>query len=101
MLLAIHTGSSQQIFDLVVQAEKHKKIVWTAGRVPREAAGRRVMELDYDERKIVLKGVTGILDEFALKGHLLRHNEPESIGYGSDSSRNSREMRLRNQPSAH
>ena len=31
MVLAIHTGSSQQIFDLIAQAEKHQKIVWTTG----------------------------------------------------------------------
>ena len=73
------------IFDLIVQAEKHKQVVWTAGRVLREAAlWKRVRGLDYDERKIVLKRITGILDEFALKGHLQRRNERQTIGYGSE-----------------
>ena len=77
--------SSQKIFNLIIHAEDHKKIVWTAGRVLREAAlWKRVEELDYDERKIVLKRITGILEEFALKGHLQRRNEPQSIGYGNE-----------------
>jgi hypothetical protein len=77
--------SSQQIFDLIVHAENHKKIVWTAGRVLREAAlWKEVEELDYEERKIVLRRVTSILEEFALKGCLLRRSEPQSIGYGNE-----------------
>ena len=77
--------SSQQIFDLIVQAENHKKIVWTAGRVLKEAAlWKRVEALDYDERKIVLKRVTGILEEFTLDGRLQRREEPQSIGYGNE-----------------
>jgi hypothetical protein len=75
----------EQIFDLIVHAETHRKIVWTAGRVLKEAAlWKRVEQLDYEERKIVLKRVTGILEEFALKGHLERRNEPQSIGYGNE-----------------
>jgi hypothetical protein len=76
---------SREIFDLIVHVENHKKIVWTAGRVLKEASlWTRVEALDYDERKIVLKRVTGILEEFALKGHLQRRNEPQSIGYGNE-----------------
>jgi hypothetical protein len=75
----------EQIFDLIVHVENHRKIVWTAGRVLKEAVlWKRVEELDYEERKIVLKRVTGILDEFALKRHLQRRNEPQSIGYGNE-----------------
>ena len=77
--------TSQQIFDLIVHAENHKKVVWTAGRVLKEAAlWERVETLDYDERKIVLKRVTAILEEFVLKGNLQRRNEPQSIGYGNE-----------------
>src|SRR5437763_4335808 len=77
--------SPDQIFDLIVHTENHRKIVWTAGRVLKEAAlWTRVEELDYEERKIVLKRVTGILEEFAVQGHLKRRNEPQSIGYGSE-----------------
>jgi hypothetical protein len=75
----------EQIFGLIVRTENHRKIVWTAGRVLKEAAlWKRVEELDYEERKIVLKRVTGILEELALKGHLLRRHEPQSIGYGNE-----------------
>jgi len=77
--------SSKQILDLIAHAEDHKKIVWTAGRVLKEAAlWKRVEELDYDERKIVLKRVTDILEEFALNGYLQRRTEPQSIGYGNE-----------------
>ena len=40
---------------------------------------RQVEELDYDERKTVLKRVTAILEEFALQECLQRRNEPQSI----------------------
>jgi hypothetical protein len=77
--------SSQQIFDLIIHSEKRKRIVWTAGRVLREAAlWKRVEELDYDERKIVLKRITDVLEQFALKGRLQRFDEPHSIGYGNE-----------------
>ena len=49
-----------------------------------EALWRQVEELDYEERKIVLTRVTGILEEFASQGHLRRRNEPQSIGYGNE-----------------
>src|SRR5256885_17127134 len=77
--------SPDQIFELIVHTENHRKIVWTAGRVLKEAAlWTRVEELDYEERKIVVKRGTSILEEFALQGHLQRRNEPQSIGYGRE-----------------
>ena len=77
--------SPDQVFDLIVHTENHRKIVWTAGRVLKEAAlWSQVEELNYEERKLVLKRVTGILEEFALQGHLQRRNEPQSIGYGNE-----------------
>ena len=48
------------------------------------ALWRQVEELDYEERKIVLKRVTGTLERLALQGHLQRRNEPQSIGYGNE-----------------
>jgi hypothetical protein len=62
-----------------------KKLVWTAGRVLKEAAlWKRVEELDYEERKIVLKRVTGFLEDFASQGFLQRRTEPQSIGCGNE-----------------
>lgn len=46
------------------------------------ALWRRVEELDYEERRIVLTRVEGILERFVLQGHLQRRDEPQSIGYG-------------------
>ena len=74
-----------RILDLIVREEAHKKLVWTAGRVLKEAAlWKRVEELEYDERKIVLNRVTGLLEDFASQGFLRRRAEPQSIGYGNE-----------------
>jgi len=74
-----------QVFELIVHTENHRKIVWTAGRVLKEAAlWKEVEELDYDERKIVLRRVTDTLKELASQGHLHRRDEPQSIGYGNE-----------------
>jgi hypothetical protein len=75
----------ERILDLIVVAEEHKKLVWTAGRVLKEAAlWKRVRELDYEERKIVLKRVTEFLEDFASQGLLRRRADPQSIGYGNE-----------------
>jgi hypothetical protein len=75
----------EQILDLIVHVEAQRKIAWTAGRVLKESAlWKRVEELDYEEWKIVLKRVTGIPEELALKGRLERRKEPQSVaGCGS------------------
>jgi hypothetical protein len=75
----------EQVLDLIVREEAHKKLVWTAGRVLKEAAlWKRVEELRYDERKIVLNRVTGFLEDLASQGILRRRMEPQSIGYGDE-----------------
>ena len=77
--------SPERVLDLIVRTENHKKLVWTAGRVLKEAAlWKRVEDLDYDERRIVLKRVTGFLEELASQGVLQRRAEPQSIGYGNE-----------------
>jgi hypothetical protein len=38
----------------------------------------------HEERKIVLKRVAGILEQFVMQGHLQRRSEPQSIGYGNE-----------------
>jgi len=75
----------ERVLDLIVREEAHKKLVWTAGRVLKEAAlWKRVEELEYDERKIVLNRVTGFLEDLASQGILRRRMEPQSIGYGDE-----------------
>ena len=79
------TPDAEQVFGLIVRTEAHRKVVWTAGRVLGEAAlWRRVEELDYEERKIVLKRITGFLGDLASRGVLHRRDEPQSIGYGDE-----------------
>ena len=77
--------SQKQVLDLIVDSERHRKFVWTEGRVPKEAAlWTRVEALEYDDRKFVLKRVAGFLEDLALRGILQRRNEPQSIGYGDE-----------------
>jgi hypothetical protein len=78
-------GSRQLYIFVDVTNVEHNKIVWTAGRVLKEASlWRRVEELDYEERKVVLKRLTGFLENFASQGLLQRRTEPQSIGYGNE-----------------
>jgi hypothetical protein len=77
--------SQKQVLDLIVDSERHRKFVWTPGRVLKEAAlWTRVEALEYDDRKFVLKRVAGFLEDLALRGILQRRNEPQSIGYGDE-----------------
>lgn len=77
--------SPAQVLDLIVRAEKHRKFVWTAGRVLKEAAlWKRVEELDYEERKTVLKRITSFLEDLASQGVLRPRAEVQSIGYGDE-----------------
>jgi hypothetical protein len=63
------TPDAEEVFGLIVRTEAHRKVVWTAGRVLRGAAlWSRVKELDYEERKIVLKRITGFLGDLASRG---------------------------------
>lgn len=77
--------SPKQVLDLIVDSERHRKFVWTAGRVLKEAAlWTRVEALEYDDRKLVLKRVAGFLEDLAVRGILQRRSEPQSIGYGDE-----------------
>ena len=79
------TPDPEEVFGLIVRTEAHRKVVWTAGRVLREAAlWGRVEELDYEGRKIVLNRITGFLGDLAARGVLHRRGEPQSIGYGDE-----------------
>jgi hypothetical protein len=78
-------ASPKQVLDLIVDSERHRKFVWTAGRVLKEAAlWTRVEALEYDDRKLVLKRVAGFLEDLAVRGILQRRGEPQSIGYGDE-----------------
>lgn len=77
--------SADQVLTLIVRTEHHRTIVWTAGRVLKEAAlWKRVEGLDYDERKLIMKRVTDLLEDLTTRGVLQRRVEPQSIGYGNE-----------------
>lgn len=74
-----------QLLALILRAGKHRHLVWTAGRVLKEAAlWKRVWQLDYEDRKRVLKGITSHLQALASQGILQRRAERQSVGYGNE-----------------
>jgi hypothetical protein len=77
--------SSEEVLALIADAERHRKFVWTAGRVLREAAlWTRLEGLPYRERKLVLTRLTTFLEDLAQQGVLDRRREVQSIGYGDE-----------------
>jgi hypothetical protein len=77
--------SPEQVLDVIVRAEEHRKFVWTAGRVLKAAnLWKRIEELDYEERKIVLKRIASFLEDLASQGVLQRRAGVQSIGYGDE-----------------
>ena len=77
--------SVEEVLAVIVSAERHRKFVWTAGRVLRETALWTCLEgLPYAERKVVLTRITNILEDLASEGFLQRRPVPQSIGYGDE-----------------
>jgi len=77
--------SSEEVLAVIADAERHRKFVWTAGRVLRETAlWTRLESLRYRERKVVLKRLATFLEDLAGQGFLRRRREVQSIGYGDE-----------------
>ncbi len=77
--------SSEEVLALIEDEERHRKFVWTAGRVLRESAlWTRLERLPYPERKLVLTRLTTFLEDLAQQGVLVRRREVQSIGYGDE-----------------
>jgi hypothetical protein len=77
--------SSSEVLAVIANAERHRKFVWTAGRVLREAAlWTRLEGLPHSERKRVLKQLVSVLEDLAAQGVLRRRREIQSIGYGDE-----------------
>jgi hypothetical protein len=73
--------SSSEVLDVIVNAERHRKFVWTAGRVLRETAlWTRLEALPYSERKRLI----AVLEDLATQGVLQRRRDVQSIGYGDE-----------------
>lgn len=65
--------------------ERHRKIVWTAGRVLKEMGlWTRIGGLEYEERKLVVRRLVRCLEALETSGALRRRPEPQSIGYGDE-----------------
>jgi len=77
--------SSEEVLAVIEDAERHRKFVWTPGRVLREAAlWTRVEGFSYGERKAELKCLAGFLNNLAAQGIFQRRAEVQSIGYGDE-----------------
>ncbi len=78
-------NSPEEVLAVIADAERHRKFVWTAGRILRETAlWTRLEGLQYRERKLVLKRLTIFLEDLAAQGFLRRRSEVQSIGYGDE-----------------
>jgi hypothetical protein len=78
-------NSPEDVLSVIVAAERHRKFVWTAGRVLRVMAlWTRLEGLPYPERKAMLKRLTGFLEKLADDGVLHRRPDVQSIGYGDE-----------------
>lgn len=77
--------SANEVLNIIVAAERHRKFVWTAGRVLRESAlWTQVEAVNFDDRKRVLNRLTEFMDDLAVRGILHRRDEPQSLGYGNE-----------------
>jgi hypothetical protein len=78
-------NSCEEVLTVIKDAERHRKFVWTVGRVLRETAlWTRLESLPYKERKIVLKRLASFLEDLAQQGVLQRRGDVQSIGYGDE-----------------
>jgi len=77
--------SPEAVLNIIVHAERHRKFVWTSGRVLKEAAlWTQVENLGHRERKSALMEVLRFLEDLEARGILQRRRELQSIGYGSE-----------------
>jgi hypothetical protein len=77
--------TSEEVLRIIAAAERHRKFVWTAGRVFREMAlWTRLEKMSYPERKAMLRRMIGHLDVLEKQGILQRRTEMQSIGYGDE-----------------
>jgi len=77
--------SPEEVLALIADSERHRKYVWTAGRVLKELSlWTRIEALSYDERKRVLRRIADYLQELAARGSLQYRGEVQSIGYGDE-----------------
>jgi hypothetical protein len=73
------------VLDLISDAERHRKFVWTGSRVLKEGGLlSSIGGVSYSERRAVLKRMTGVLENLAARGILHRRAELQSIGFGDE-----------------
>ncbi|HEX9201319.1 MAG TPA: hypothetical protein VF865_17295 [Acidobacteriaceae bacterium] len=84
-MIAGFPQSATDVLDVIANAERSRKFVWTAGRVIKESAlTTRLADLGSNERKLVLTHITSILKGLAAQGILERRGARQSIRYGDE-----------------
>lgn len=77
--------SPEQVLDLISDAERHRKFVWTASRVLKEGEFlSSISGVSYSERRAVLKRITGFLGDLAARSILHQRAEFQSVGFGDE-----------------
>lgn len=73
------------VLELVLKAERSRKLVWTAGMVLKRAGLVTPWEeLSHSDRKFVMESITAILKKLAAEGILQRRPLRQSIGFGGE-----------------
>ena len=77
--------SVDDVAALITKSEKHRKYVWTAGRiVKRLGVETDLRSLSVTERSAILRHFRRLLRELAKRGIIRKRSEIQSIGFGDE-----------------
>lgn len=78
-------ATANEILEIIEENERHRKYVWTVGRVLQRAALLTNFEqLNYAERKALRHRLEALLEQLAGEGVLSRRPEIQTIGFGEE-----------------
>ena len=77
--------SIDDVVALITKSEKHRKYVWTAGRIiKRLGVETHVRSLSVTESSAILRHFRGLLRELDASGVVRKRREIQSIGFGDE-----------------
>ena len=86
--MPVHPLLSKSVEDvaaLITESEKHRKYVWTAGRIiMRLGVETQVRSLAVRERAAILRHLRRLLRELDARGIIQKRSEIQSIGFGDE-----------------
>src|ERR1043165_7372216 len=77
--------SIDDVIALITESEKHRKYVWTAGRIVKQlGVEAHIRSLSATERSSILRHFRWLLRELDKLGFVRRRSEVQSIGFGDE-----------------